>query len=117
MIDGDMGMGTRDGQRGTEATTTRGRILTRAIPLLSGIGLFLSACLAQPVRYGYHGYAYDPFYRSFAFAYGRWHDWHHSWDHSHWDHGGCSTVLREDLLSSAATVPYVRATLEMPRRP
>src|SRR2546427_6063166 len=55
---------------------TRGRIFTRAIPLLVGIGLFLSGCAVRPVGY------YDGFY------YGGWGGWHHGWDHSHWDHGG-----------------------------
>src|SRR3989442_7997939 len=55
---------------------SRGRIFTRAIPLLVGIGLFLSGCAVRPVGY------YDGFY------YGGWGGWHHGWDHSHWDHGG-----------------------------
>ena len=51
----------------------RGRILTRTILLLIGVGLALSGCVAGPVGYGYDGYAYG---------------WPDGWDHGHWDHGG-----------------------------
>jgi hypothetical protein len=92
MVDGDMGAGGRDGHQKTEATMKRGRILTRALPLLIIIGLALSACAVQPGGYVYDGYPYYgyphyPVYGSFDFDYGSWGGWHHGWDHSHWDHG------------------------------
>src|SRR6267142_2068913 len=66
----------------------RGRIMTRAIPLLIVIGLFLSACAVQPGGSVYDGYPSYPVYGSFDFDYGGWGGGHHGWDHSHWDHGG-----------------------------
>jgi hypothetical protein len=88
-----MGAGEHNVQKITEATMNRGRILTRAIPLLIGIGFILSACAVQPGGYVYDGYPYYgypsyPVYGSFDFDYGGWGGWHHGWDHSHWDHGG-----------------------------
>ena len=88
MADGDMGAGEHDVQKITEATMNRVRIITRAIPLLIGIGLSLSACAVQPGGYVYDGYPDYPVYGSFDFDYGGWGGWHHGWDHSHWDHGG-----------------------------
>src|SRR6267142_83984 len=58
----------------TEAAMNRGRMFTRAIPLLIGIGLSLSGCAVRPVGY------YDGFY------YGGWGGWHHGWVLSH---GAC----------------------------
>lgn len=46
----------------------RGRMLTRAILFLVGIGLSLSACAVGPGAYG--GYPYDPVYG----WYGGWGD-------------------------------------------
>jgi hypothetical protein len=83
-----MGAGEHDVQKITEATMKRGRILTRALPLLIGIGLFLSACAVQPGGYVYDGYPSYPVYGAFDFDYGGWGGWHHGWDHSHWNHGG-----------------------------
>jgi hypothetical protein len=77
MVDGDMGAGGRGGHQKTEATMKRGRILTRALPLLIIIGLALSACAVQPGGYVYDGYPYYgyphyPVYGSFDFDYGGW---------------------------------------------
>src|SRR5690242_2857509 len=63
-----------------EAGMNRGRILTiltRSILLLIGVGLALSACVAEPVGYGPVGYADD------GYAY----DGLYGWDHGHWGHG------------------------------
>jgi len=69
----------------------RGGPVTKAIPVLIGIGLFLSACAVEPgygaPAYGYDGYPYDPIYGSFDFDYGGWDGGHHGWDHGGWDHG------------------------------
>jgi hypothetical protein len=58
-----------------EAAVNRGRVTTKAIPLLIGIGLFLSACAVEPdygaPAYTYDGYA-DPIYGSLDFDYGGW---------------------------------------------
>jgi hypothetical protein len=77
-----------------EAAMNRGRMVTKAIPLLIGIGLFLSACAVEP-DYGAPAYAYDdPIYGSLDFDYGGWGGgWHHGWDHGHGElgheaHGG-----------------------------
>jgi len=67
----------------------RGRIVTMAIPLLIGIGLFLSACAVES-DYDASAYAYDyaP-YGSLDFDYGGdWGDWHRGWDHGHGFDGG-----------------------------
>jgi hypothetical protein len=56
-----------------EAAMNRGRILTRTILLLVGVGLALSACVAEPIGYGPVDYGYG---------------WPDGWDHGHWDHGG-----------------------------
>jgi hypothetical protein len=70
-----------------------GRTVTKAIPLLIGIGLILSACAVGPddgaPAYTYGEYA-DPIYGSVDFDYGGWGHggWHHGWDHGHEDHGG-----------------------------
>src|SRR6266436_4313991 len=61
----------------TEATMNHGRILTRTIPLLIGVGLALSACMAEPVGYGPVGYGDD----GYAF------DERYDWDHGGWGHG------------------------------
>jgi hypothetical protein len=50
----------------------RGRLVTRTILLLIGAGLFLSACVAEPVGYDYDGYTYG---------------WGGGWDHGYWGHG------------------------------
>ena len=66
----------------------RYRTVTKALPLLIGIGLFLSACAAEP-DYGAPGYAYnDPIYAGLDFDDGGWGGWGHGWDHGHGDHGG-----------------------------
>ena len=88
MADGDMGVGKHNVQKITEATMNRVRIITRAIALLIGISLSLSACVVQPGGYVYDGYPSYPVYDSFDFDYGGWGGWHHGWDHSHWDHAG-----------------------------
>ena len=59
----------------------RGRLLTRAVSLMIGIGLFLGGCAG----YAYDGYVGDPPYGSAGFDYGGWGGWHHGWDHGHWD--------------------------------
>jgi hypothetical protein len=56
-----------------EAAMNRARILMRTILLLIGVGLALSACVAEPVGYGPVDYGY----------YG----WGDGWDHRHWGHG------------------------------
>jgi hypothetical protein len=61
-----------------EAAMNRGRTLTRTVLLLIGVGLALSACVAEPVGYGPGFYGYD--------GYG--YSWGHGWDHGHRDHGG-----------------------------
>src|SRR6266851_5098537 len=67
-----------------EAAMNRGRIMTKAIPLLIGTGLFLSACAAEP-DYGAPDYAYtDPIYGSLDFEDGGFGHFRH-FDH---DHGG-----------------------------
>jgi hypothetical protein len=58
-----------------EAAMNRARILTRTILLLIGVGLALSACVAEPVGYGPVGYG--------DYGYG----WGDGWDHGHWGHG------------------------------
>jgi hypothetical protein len=71
-----------------EAAMNRGRMMTKTIPLLISIGLFLSACAVEP-DYGAPAYAYsDPIYGSLDFDYGGWGGgWHHGWDHGHGDYG------------------------------
>jgi len=72
-----------------EAAMKRGRMMTKATPLLIGIGLFLSACAVEPdySDYGAPDYAYtDPIYGSLDFDYGGWGG--HGWDHGHGFHGG-----------------------------
>jgi hypothetical protein len=72
-----------------EAAMNRGRLKTTAISLLTGIGIFLSACSVD-AGYGAPAPAYaydDPIYGSLNFDYGGWGGWHHGWDHGHWDHG------------------------------
>ena len=65
----------------------RSRIVMKAIPLLIGIGLFLSACTVEP-DYGAPAYVdSDPIYGSLDFDYGGWGGWHHGWDHGHGDYG------------------------------
>jgi hypothetical protein len=76
-----------------EAAMKRGRMMTKATPLLIGIGLFLSACAVEPdySDYGAPDYAYtDPVYGSLDFDYGGWGGgWGgHGWDHGHGFHGG-----------------------------
>ena len=76
-----------------------GRMATRAVPLLIGIGLLLSACVesvgySAPVS-GYVGAAYDPDEYGYDYpGYGSlslgWGGWHHGWDHGHW--GGRTEV-------------------------
>ena len=53
----------------------RARILMRTVLLLIGVGLALSACVAEPVGYGPVDYGY--------YGYG----WGDGWDHGHWGHG------------------------------
>ncbi len=75
----------------------RGRIMTKAIPLLIGSGLFLSACAAEP-DYGAPDYAYtDPIYGSLDFEDGGFghfrhfdhdHGFHDGFGHGDHDHGG-----------------------------
>jgi hypothetical protein len=75
-----------------EAAMNRGKTMLKAIPLLIGMGLLLSACAADP---GYDASAfvdeYDyPAYGSLEYDYwGGWGggDWHHRWNHGHDDHG------------------------------
>jgi hypothetical protein len=74
-----------------EAAMNRGRLMTKTIPLLLGIGLAVSACAVEP-DYGSPAYgAYpEPVYGSLDFDYGGWGGWgggHHGWDHGHGDHG------------------------------
>jgi hypothetical protein len=71
-----------------EAAMNRGRMTTKTIPLLIGIGLFLSACAVEP-DYGAPAYAYgDPNYGSLDFDYGGWGGgWHHGWDRGRGDYG------------------------------
>src|SRR5712692_5410112 len=61
----------------------RGRLVTRAIPLVIGIGLFLGGCAG----YAYDGYVGDPPYGSDGLDYGGWGDWHNGRDHGQWDQG------------------------------
>src|SRR5260370_10534677 len=70
-----------------EAAMNRGRMMTKAIPLLISIGLFLSACAAEP-DYGAPAYAYsDPIYGSLDFDYGGWGGgWDQGWGHGHRDY-------------------------------
>ena len=66
----------------------RGRMMTKTIPLLISIGLFLSACAVEP-DYGAPAYAYsDPIYGSLDFDYGGWgRGW--GWGYgSPWFYGG-----------------------------
>jgi hypothetical protein len=64
----------------------RGRVITKALPLLLGVGLLLSACAVEP---GYAAPAYpygysDPYYGSLDLGWGGgWGGWHHGWDHGH----------------------------------
>ena len=64
----------------------RGRLLTRAMLLLIGVGLALSACVAEPVGYEPVGYGYD------GFAYGWGHGFAHGHEefgeHGRFEHGG-----------------------------
>ena len=64
-------------------------MMTKAMSLLIGTGLVLSACAVEP-DYGAPNYAYtDPVYGSLDFDYGGWGSgWHHSWDHGHGDFHG-----------------------------
>ena len=58
-----------------------GRVMTKAMPLLIGIGLFLSACAAES-DYG------APAYAEFDYGdYGDYGGWHHGWGHG-FGHGG-----------------------------
>jgi hypothetical protein len=63
----------------------------RAIPLLIGFGILLSACAVEP-DYGPPGYGYaDPVYGSLDFDYGGWDGWgfrHHGSDHGLVGHAG-----------------------------
>jgi|SRR5262245_29399471 len=88
MAAGDIGAGAHEVQKITEATMKRVSSITRVIPLLIGLGLFLSACAVQPGGYVYDGYPSYPVYGAFDFDDGGWGGWHHGWDHSHWDHAG-----------------------------
>ena len=72
MADGEMVEGERGELQKTEAAMNHGRVLTRTILLLIGAGLALSACVAEPVGYGYDGYAYG---------------WDDGWNHGRWGHG------------------------------
>lgn len=67
-----------------------GKVMTKVIPLLMGMGFLLGACTVDT---GYaaptYPYAYgDPVYGSLDFDYGGWGGWHHDHDHGHWAHGG-----------------------------
>jgi len=66
---------------------SRSRTVKKALPLLIGVGLLMSACAAEP---GDPGYAYDPYYASLDYDYGGgWAGgWHHGWGPGHGDHGG-----------------------------
>ena len=64
----------------TETAMNRGRLVTRAIPLMIGIGLFLGGCAG----YAYDGYVGDPPYGSAGFDYGGWGGWHHGWGWHRW---------------------------------
>jgi hypothetical protein len=74
-----------------EAVMNRSNAIVKAIPLLIGAALALSACAAGP-GYVSSGYAYDygypvygyPAYGSLQFDY--WSGWHR-WDHYPYDHG------------------------------
>jgi hypothetical protein len=60
---------------GTEVTTSRGRIKTKAIPVFIGIGLLLSACSAS-TDYGTPSFAYnDPIRSTFNSDFGYWDGW------------------------------------------
>ena len=62
---------------------SRSKMLKTALPLLIGVGLFVSACAAQPGDPGYN-------YASLDYDYGGGWDggWHHGWGVGHGDHGG-----------------------------
>ena len=63
----------------------RGKMATKAMPLLIGIGFLLSAC-AESADYRAPAYAYgEPAYSSLDYG---WGGWHHGWDHGHWDGRG-----------------------------
>jgi hypothetical protein len=73
-----------------EAAMKRGRMMTKATPLLIGIGLFLSACAVEPdySDYGAPDYAYtDPVYGSLDFDYGGWGGGWGGFRHFDHDHG------------------------------
>jgi hypothetical protein len=78
-----MGAGKRDELQRTEAAMNHGRVLTRTILLLIGVVLILSACVAEPVGYGYgyDGYAYGG---GFGWDGG----WGHGFAHGHGGFGG-----------------------------
>jgi hypothetical protein len=93
-------------QETTETTMNRGSKITKAIPLLLGIGFLLSACGTAPgygaatYPYAYSGYAgnpYDPIYGPLDFGFGGFGDFHHDRDfhrghdgHDFAQHGGHS---------------------------
>ncbi len=65
---------------GTVASMTHGRTVTKAIPLLIGTSLFLSACADS--EYGPSPSAYnEPVYGTVDFDYGGWGGWdgNHGW--------------------------------------
>jgi hypothetical protein len=78
-----------------ETTMNRGRKITKAIPLLLGAGLLLSACGTAPdygaatYPHAYNGYPYDPIYGSLDFGFGGFGRFHHDrdFDHGHDGHG------------------------------
>src|SRR2546428_13660320 len=107
-----MGADERDELQKREATMNRGRILTRTILLLIGVGLALSACVGEPVGYGPVGYGYD------EVPYG----WHDGWDYGHWDHGGWGHGLAHGhgglggLCGGRATWRACAGSAGLPRR-
>ncbi|HEX6121444.1 MAG TPA: hypothetical protein VFZ03_18505 [Dongiaceae bacterium] len=80
---------------------TRGNATLKAIPLVIGAALMLSACATSPgyvapaYGYAYPAYGYGdpaygyPAYGSLQFGYwGGWDgDWHRHWDHHDWHRG------------------------------
>jgi hypothetical protein len=86
---------------GKVASMTHGRTMTKAMPLLIGAGLLLSACAANS-DYGPPPSAYnDPVYGTVDFDYGDWGGWggyhgYHGWrghsigghPHTGWTGGG-----------------------------
>jgi hypothetical protein len=65
---------------GKVASMTHGRTMTKAMPLLIGAGLLLSACAADS-EYGPSAYN-EPVYGTVDYDYGGWGGWG-GWGHDH----------------------------------